>query len=243
MMQIIPAIDIYEGGCVRLKKGDFASVTHYNIDPVELVKSFLMAGLSLVHCVDLEGARLRKPVNLGVLKKLLASEKIQIEWGGGLATLDAIETILGLGAHRVIIGSAAVTNPGLVKKLLEKYGKEKIVLGADVKEDKIAIHGWMEASDSTLIQFIESWLACGAKYFLCTDVSRDGLLEGPSVGLYRRVKLQFPEAYIIASGGVSCYQDLIALEAAGADAAIVGKAFYEGKITLDELKKFTENAR
>ncbi|HQK37848.1 MAG TPA: 1-(5-phosphoribosyl)-5-[(5-phosphoribosylamino)methylideneamino]imidazole-4-carboxamide isomerase [Bacteroidales bacterium] len=242
MMELIPAIDIIEGRCVRLKKGDFASVTIYNDDPADLVASFYKAGLSRIHCVDLDGARKRTPVNLATLTKMVASAPVKIEWGGGITSLDDVRTILSMGADRVIVGSAAATNPDLVKEWLNEFGSKKIVFGTDIKNYKIAVHGWLDTVDRNLDEFIAFWLAEGARYFLCTDISRDGLLEGPAVELYKKIKRQFPDAFLIASGGVSCYNDLMELEKAGADAAIVGKAFYEGKITLNEMQTFIHHA-
>ncbi len=238
MMQLIPAIDIIEGRCVRLKKGDFASVTVYDYEPGDLVASFYQAGLTRIHCVDLDGARKQSPVNLSTLRKIAASAPVKIEWGGGIRSSYDIDTILSLGADRIVVGSAAATNTELVKTWLKEFGPEKIVVGADIRDFKIAVHGWSDTIDWNLNDFLAFWLKEGARCFLCTDVSRDGLLQGPAVNLYRQIKKLFPEAHIIASGGVSCYNDLIELDEAGVDAAIIGKAFYEGKITLNEMQTF-----
>lgn len=242
MMQLIPAIDIIEGRCVRLKKGDFASVTFYDYEPSDLVASFYRAGLTWIHCVDLDGAQKQRPVNLSFLVKMISSAPVKIEWGGGITSSDDIHTILSLGAERIVVGSAAAKDPQLVKTWLKEFGPEKIVIGADIRDFKIAVHGWLETIDWNLYDFLAFWLKEGAKYFLCTDISRDGLLKGPAVDLYQKMKKQFPETYLIASGGVACYDDLMELEKTEVNAAIVGKAFYEGKITLNEMQTFNRNA-
>lgn len=242
MMQLIPAIDIIEGRCVRLKKGDFASVTVYDYEPDDLVATFYRSGLTQIHCVDLDGARKRSPVNLSALKKMAASAPVKIEWGGGITSSADIHTILSLGAERIVAGSAAATDTELVKNWLREFGPDKIVVGADIRDFKIAVHGWSDTSDWNLNDFLAFWLKVGAKYFLCTDISRDGLLKGPAVDLYKQLKKQFPEAFLIASGGVACYDDLVELQKAGVDAAIIGKAFYEGKISLNEMQTFIAHA-
>jgi phosphoribosylformimino-5-aminoimidazole carboxamide ribotide isomerase len=235
-MDIIPAIDIINGKCVRLTQGDFNQQKQYNENPLEVAQQFESAGLKRLHLVDLDGARQKKIVNHKVLENIAKNTKLKIDFGGGVQSDDDIKLAFESGAAQVTGGSIAIRQPALFEKWLQQYGEERIILGADVKEGKIAISGWQETSNVTITSFIENYLRKGVKYVICTDVSKDGMLAGASMELYKQLRQKLPQAHLIASGGVSSLQDLIDLKNIGMKGAIVGKAIYENKINLDELK-------
>jgi phosphoribosylformimino-5-aminoimidazole carboxamide ribotide isomerase len=237
-MQIIPAIDLIDGKCVRLTQGDYSQKTIYNENPVEVAKSFEAAGLTRLHLVDLDGAKAGKVTNWKVLENIASSTELIIDFGGGIKTEKDVEIVLGSGAKFATIGSIAVKNETLFTDWIQKYGPSQFLLGADVKNALITIGGWLETTNLSVFDFIDKYQKIGIQNVFCTDVSKDGLLQGPSLPLYTEIIQKFPELYFIASGGVSSLEDLIQLKAIGCSAAIVGKAIYEGKVTLKELSQF-----
>jgi phosphoribosylformimino-5-aminoimidazole carboxamide ribotide isomerase len=237
-MQIIPAIDIIEGKCVRLTEGDYAQKKIYNEDPLEVAKQFEGVGLMRLHLVDLDGAKAGKVVNWKVLEKIANKTNLAIDFGGGIKTEATLKTVLDTGAKYATIGSLAVKNRALFETWIAQFGAGIFMLGADVFEEKIAIGGWIEKTNIDIYDFIQSYVAKGVTQLFCTDIQKDGKLEGPSLELYQKVITQFPNLQLIASGGVSKLQDLEALRNMGCAAAIVGKAIYENKISLSELSKF-----
>ena len=238
-MKIIPAIDIIDGKCVRLTQGDYAQKTLYNENPLEVAQQFESAGIQYLHLVDLDGAKQKKIVNHQVLQTIAKNTKLKIDFGGGVQSDNDLKLAFDCGAAQITAGSVAIKKPLLVEKWLQKYGSEKIILGADVREGKVAISGWQETTEISVASFIQSYLQRGIKYAICTDVSKDGMLAGASIDLYKRLRQALPHAQLIASGGVSNLQDLIDLKNIGMAGAIIGKAIYEGKITLEELGKLS----
>lgn len=237
-MKIIPAIDIIEGKAVRLTQGDYNQKTEYNNDPVAVAKAFESVGIERLHVVDLEGAKASKPVNLNTLEAITSSTNLKVDFGGGVKSNESLQRVLDAGADQVTAGSIAVKDKALVKSWIETHGAEKIILGADVKDEKIAINGWQEDSGIDLFEFLSEYINLGISYCICTDVSKDGLLQGPSFELYQKMQTEFPHLKLIASGGVSSMDDLRRLESMGVYGTIVGKAYYEGRITLEELASF-----
>jgi phosphoribosylformimino-5-aminoimidazole carboxamide ribotide isomerase len=237
-MQIIPAIDIIDGKCVRLTQGDYAQKKIYNEHPLEIALQFQDAGLQRLHLVDLDGAKAGAVKNWKVLETLATKTDLIIDFGGGIKKEEDVKIVLNSGAAWATIGSLAVKDETLFVQWLLTYGAEKFLLGADVKNEKIAIGGWLETTDIWIYDFIEKYMQHGIQQLFCTDVSKDGKLEGPSVDLYKNIITQFPNLQFIASGGVSNLQDLEELALIGCSGAIVGKAIYEGRISLPELMKF-----
>lgn len=237
-MEIIPAIDIIGGKCVRLTQGDYDQVKTYNDSPLEMAKTFEEAGIRRLHLVDLDGAKQKHIVNRDILKSIAQSTSLQVDFGGGVQSDEDIELAFMSGAHQITGGSIAIKNPSLFKTWIEKYGPDKIILGADVKDKKIAISGWQESTEVNVIEFIENYSKLGIQYVICTDVAKDGLLQGPSIDLYKDIMTAIPQIKLIASGGVSSFEDLKELEEIGVYGAIVGKAFYEGKVTIEQLVSF-----
>lgn len=237
-MFIIPAIDLIDGKCVRLSQGDYSSKKEYHNDPLEMAKRFEDAGIQRLHLVDLDGAKAKKIINGEVLRGICEGTNLQVDFGGGIQSDSEIEKAFSLGAKQVTGGSIAVKNPLLFDEWIMKYGSGKIILGADAKNRKIAVGGWEETTSVDLIPFIKSYVEKGIRYVICTDVAKDGLLQGPSVDLYRDIIQEIPELKLIASGGVSSVKDLEELQKTGVYGAIVGKAYYEGKVSLDELAAF-----
>ncbi|MDW8272907.1 MAG: 1-(5-phosphoribosyl)-5-[(5-phosphoribosylamino)methylideneamino]imidazole-4-carboxamide isomerase [Chitinophagales bacterium] len=233
-MRIIPAIDIIEGKCVRLTKGNYASKIIYNENPLEVAKQFEGEGLKYLHLVDLEGARLGHVVNHRILERIAAGTNLRIDFGGGIKTTKDIETVFDYGAHQVCVGSVAIKDEQLFINWLNQYGAEKIILGADFVNRKISITGWQKVTDIDVKDFIQQYEHKGIQYVLCTDVSRDGMLQGPSLDIYDEV-LKCTNVKLIASGGISSLDDLKQLKTIGCEAAIVGKALYEGKIKVSEI--------
>jgi len=237
-MQIIPAIDIIEGKCVRLTEGDYAQKKIYNEDPLEVAKAFEGIGLMRLHLVDLDGAKAGQVVNWKVLEKIANNTTLKIDFGGGIKTEATLKTVLDTGATYATIGSLAVKNELLFQEWIARFGAKVFMLGADVFEEKIAIGGWMEKTEISVFDFMKSYIDKGVKQIFCTDIKKDGKLQGPSIELYQKIIEQFPTLQLIASGGVSSLDDLIELEEIGCSAAIVGKAIYENKITISELANF-----
>ncbi|MDH6309715.1 phosphoribosylformimino-5-aminoimidazole carboxamide ribotide isomerase [Dysgonomonas sp. PFB1-18] len=242
MIEIIPAIDIIDGKCVRLSQGDYDAKKVYNEDPLEVAKMFQDAGIRRLHLVDLDGAKAKKIVNRSVLEKIASGTSLIIDFGGGVQSDEDIDIAFSSGASMVTGGSIAVRNSELFTSWLKKYGSEKIILGADCKDDKIAVSGWQESTSLDIIPFLDDYTHKGVKKVVCTDISKDGMLQGPSIDLYKRILSAFPDMYLIASGGVSCFQDILDLETAGVPAVILGKAIYENRVTLEELSLKTHNS-
>lgn len=234
-MHVIPAIDLIEGKCVRLTQGDYAQKTIYNENPLEVAKQFEDAGLRRLHLVDLDGAKQKKIVNWKVLERLATGTALHIDFGGGVQSDEDIRVAFEAGAKQVTGGSIAVKNPELFERWLQTYGGERIILGADARQERIAISGWEEATETWVYDFVERWLAQGVRYTISTDVAKDGLLKGPSFDLYQKMQRQCPEVNIIASGGVSNLQDIEKLAEMQLFGVIVGKAIYEGRVTLAQL--------
>ena len=235
MIELIPAIDIIEGQCVRLTKGDYDQKTVYRNSPAEVAKEFEEIGFKRLHVVDLDGAKSKHIVNEQVLKAITAETQLVVDFGGGIKTDEDIEKAFAAGASMVTIGSIAVTSPDLFMGWLEKYGADRIILGADVRHGKISINGWKEDSSENLLPFLKKYVDAGVRNVLCTEISKDGTLAGPAIELYQSMMAAYPELHLIASGGVSSIDDIKALEAAGIPAVVFGKAIYEGKINLNEL--------
>ena len=239
-MHLIPAIDLIDGKCVRLTQGDYAQKTVYNNDPLEVAKQFEDAGLTRLHLVDLDGAKAGKVINGKVLESIAKHTSLIIDFGGGIKTASDLQMVFDSGAALATIGSLAVKDETLFTQWLEKYGAQKFLLGADVKNEKIAVGGWLETTDIDVIDFIRKYVEKGVSQVFCTDVSKDGKLEGPSIELYQKVIQAFPQLYFIASGGVSSVADLEALKNIGCKGAIIGKAIYEQRIGLAELQKLEQ---
>lgn len=237
-MQIIPAIDIIDGKCVRLTEGDYAQKTIYNEDPLEVAKAFEAAGIQRLHLVDLDGAKAGAVKNWKVLESIALNTKLVIDFGGGIKTNDDVALVFERGATLATIGSMAVANPTLFLSWVKTYGADRFFLGADVKDNHIAVNGWMQTSNIAIESFISDYLAQGISNIFCTDVSKDGRLEGPSTALYQSLIQLFPNLNLVASGGVSSLQDLETLKAIGCAGAIVGKAIYENRISLESLQQF-----
>lgn len=234
-MEIIPAIDLIDGKCVRLTEGDYNQKSIYNDNPLTVAKQFEDAGLKRLHLVDLDGAKAGAVQNWKVLESIAGGTSLTIDFGGGVKKLEDVERVLDMGAAYVTVGSIAVKNEEELLSWFAKFGPEKFLLGADVKGENIAIHGWTETTAINLFSFLEKYFNYGVKNVFCTDVSKDGKLEGPSVDLYKRIINKIPELHFIASGGVTTLADLDALSEIGCKAAIVGKAIYEGRISATEL--------
>ena len=235
MIELIPAIDIINGQCVRLTKGDYDQKTVYSNSPAEVAKEFEQLGFQRLHVVDLDGAKSKHIVNSAVLSQITTETSLTTDFGGGIKTDEDIEKAFAAGASMVTVGSIAVTLPELFIGWLKKYGAERMILGADVRNGKISINGWKEDSEEDLLPFLQKYIEAGVKTVLCTEISKDGTLQGPAIELYKRVMEKYPQLHLIASGGVACMDDIKALEAAGIPAVVFGKAIYEGRIDLKEL--------
>ncbi len=235
-MRIIPAIDIIEGKCVRLSKGDYNTKKIYNEDPLEVAQQFEDAGLLYLHLVDLDGAKAKHIVNWKVLEKLATKTSLKIDFGGGIKSDEDLRIAFESGAKQITGGSIAVKEPVKFSSWITAYGSEKIILGADAMDGKIAVSGWQEESDLEIEAFIQDYVQKGIEYVISTDISKDGMLEGPSFELYQSIQKKLPDLKLIASGGVSSIDDLVKLKEQGLEGAIVGKAIYEGFIQLEDLK-------
>lgn len=234
MIELIPAIDIIDGQCVRLTKGDYDQKSVYGA-PLDIALEFERIGFKRLHMVDLDGAKSRHIVNDAVLQVVTTKTQLSIDFGGGIKSDEDIEKAFAAGASMVTIGSIAVTQPDLFMGWLKKYGTERIILGADVRHGKISINGWKEDSTEDLLPFLQKYVEAGVRNVLCTEISKDGTLAGPAIDLYKKVIETYPQLHLIASGGVSSIDDIKALEAAGIPAVVFGKAIYEGKIDLKDL--------
>lgn len=238
MIEIIPAIDIIDGKCVRLTQGDYGKQKTYSDNPLEVAKLFEGYGVRRLHVVDLDGAKSSHVVNLRVLEQIASHTDLVIDFGGGIKSENDLTLSFNAGASMLTIGSLAVKNPDLVKGWLKDYGAERFIIGADVKDEKISINGWKEEGEDTLYPFLERYTSEGVVNVLCTDISRDGMLQGPSLTLYENILKRFPELYLIASGGVGGVDDIRKLNEMGVPAVVFGKAFYEGLIRIEQLKEF-----
>lgn len=237
-MQIIPAIDIIDGKCVRLTEGDYTKKTQYSSTPLEMAKLYQDYGIDRLHVVDLDGAKLGKIVNWTSIEEISSKTKMQIDFGGGVKSADDVVRISELGIRFVTVGSMAVKHPEIFQSWISQFGAEKFMLGADVKNGKIMINGWQEESTIDLNSFLDKYFSMGIRNMFCTDISKDGKLEGPSFELYKNIKLHFPQLNVIASGGVSSMNDIYKLQETNCDGVIIGKAIYENRISLSQLKKF-----
>ena len=237
MIEIIPAIDMIDGKCVRLTQGDYGKKTIYNENPLEVAFEFQDAGLKRLHLVDLDGAKAKKVINWKVLEKISSKTTLHIDFGGGVQSEADIRMAFDCGAKQVTGGSIAIKNPDLFEYWIQTYGSEAIILGADARNEKIAVSGWEEETSVWVYDFVGEWIAKGIKYTISTDVAKDGLLQGPSVDLYRNMQEQFPELKVIASGGVSSMQDLEELAELNIFGVIVGKAIYENRISLKDIER------
>ena len=238
MIEIIPAIDVIDGKCVRLSQGDYSQKKVYNEDPLEVAKEFEDAGIKRLHMVDLDGAKAQHIVNYRVLERVAGHTGLTIDFGGGLKTDEDLRIAFESGAQMVTGGSIAVKNAGVFTSWLAKFGAEKIILGADVKNGKIAVSGWQETTAVELMPFVKDYMQKGVSKCICTDISKDGMLAGPSIELYREMLAQCPSLWLIASGGVSSMADIEALDEAGVPAVITGKAIYEGRIKLTDIDQY-----
>ena len=235
MIELIPAIDIIDGKCVRLTKGDYEQKTVYRDSPADVAQEFEQLGFKRLHVVDLDGAKSKHIVNDQVLREITQRTSLVVDFGGGIKTDEDIEKAFDAGASMVTVGSIAVTRPDLFGQWLQKYGAERMILGADVRNGKISINGWKEDSTEDLLPFLKKYIDQGVRTVLCTEISKDGTLQGPAIGLYKKVMTAYPTLHLIASGGVSSIDDIQALDKAGIPAVVFGKAIYEGKINLKEL--------
>ncbi len=240
-MQIIPAIDIINGKCVRLTKGDYAKQIIYHDDPIDAAKSFEDAGLQRLHIVDLDGAKAGSIQNLKVLESIATNTKLVIDFGGGIKNINDVSSVFNAGASMVTLGSIAVKHPEMIEEWLMEFGRDKILIGADVLDENIKISGWLEDAGISVFDFIAKMLAFGALHIFCTDIAKDGVMQGPSIELYKNIIKQFPSLQFIASGGVCNIDDVIELQNIGCSGVIIGKAIYEGKITLKELVDLNSN--
>jgi phosphoribosylformimino-5-aminoimidazole carboxamide ribotide isomerase len=238
MIEIIPAIDLIEGKCVRLSQGDYSQKKVYNENPLEVAQMFADSGIKRLHLVDLDGAKAQHIVNHKVLETITTKTNLIVDFGGGLKSNDDLRIAFECGASMITGGSIAVRNPEVFNSWISKYGSEKIILGADVKDEKIAIGGWIDTTELELIPFVKNYMHKGITKVICTDVCKDGMLQGTSIDLYKKMLINLPGIYLIASGGVSLLKDIELLNDAGVPAVIIGKAIYENKIKLNELSRF-----
>lgn len=237
-MRIIPAIDIIDGKCVRLSKGDYDTKIIYNENPLEVAKSFEAHGIEYLHLVDLDGAKSSKIVNYKILEQIATQTSLKIDFGGGLKSDEDLKIAFESGANQITGGSIAVKNRAIFEKWISEYGSDKIILGADAKDEKVSISGWLEDSNEDLIPFIQDYQSKGILYVICTDIAKDGMLEGPSFDLYEKILKEAIGVKLIASGGISTFDELPKLAELGCEGTIIGKAIYEGRITLKQLEDY-----
>ncbi|CAA9201713.1 1-(5-phosphoribosyl)-5-[(5-phosphoribosylamino)methylideneamino]imidazole-4-carboxamide isomerase [Flavobacterium collinsii] len=237
-MRIIPAIDIIDGKCVRLSKGDYSTKIIYNENPLEVAKTFEAHGIEYLHLVDLDGAKSSKIINYKILEQIATQTSLQIDFGGGLKSDEDLRIAFESGANQITGGSIAVKNKEIFQKWIFQYGSGKIILGADAKDEKIAVSGWLENSDEDLIPFIQEYQNKGIQYVICTDIAKDGMLQGPSFDLYQKILSEAYDVKLIASGGISTFDELPKLAELGCEGTIIGKAIYEGRITLKQLENY-----
>ena len=241
MIEIVPAIDIIGGRCVRLTKGDYASTKVYDASPLDMSLQYADCGVKRIHMVDLDGARESRPVNLHTLEACAVKSGLEIEWGGGIADTDALKSVFDAGAKQAIVGSVAALKPEIFSTWLQQFGAEKMLLGSDVLDGTVAVKGWRESTPLTISEQIGWFLPKGLKYVICTDISRDGMLEGPAFELYGRLQVEFPQVVFTASGGISSMGDIVRLDELGLQKVIVGKAIYEKRISLEDIRKWSQN--
>jgi len=242
-MRIIPAIDIIDGKCVRLSKGDYSTKIIYNENPLEVAKSFENHGIEYLHLVDLDGAKSSEIVNYKIIEQIAAKTNLKIDFGGGLKSDKDVKIAFESGASQITGGSIAIKNSELFEKWISYYGSEKVILGADALNEKVAVSGWLENSNVDLIPFIKNYQSKGIQYVICTDISKDGMLEGPSFELYSRILSEILNIKLIASGGISTFEELPKLAEMGCEGTIIGKAIYEGRITLKQIENYILNAK
>lgn len=240
-MELIPAIDLIDGRCVRLTQGDYADKKVYEQNPVDMAKMYADCGVRRLHVVDLDGAKAKEPCNLRVLEQLATGTSLDIEWGGGIKSTGALRAAINAGANRVICGSVAVDNRELFAEWLQNYGAEHVILGADVRGRNVATHGWLKESQVSIDEIIGWFLPFGLKQLICTDISKDGMLQGPNFPLYVELKENFPTVDTTLSGGISSMQDICKAKELGLHSVIIGKAIYEGRITLKDLELWLQN--
>ena len=238
MIEIIPAIDLIDGRCVRLTQGDYAQTKVYDADPLEMAKRYADSGVRRLHIVDLDGAKAKEPCNLRVLERLANATALDIEWGGGIKSSDALRSAIDAGANRVICGSVAVDNKELFASWLQQYGAQRVILGADIRDGKVSTHGWLKDAGVGVNELVEEFLPFGLSQLICTDISKDGMLQGPNFELYTQLQECFPSVDVTLSGGISSMADIECADKLGIRAAIVGKAIYEGHITLKNLEEW-----
>ena len=241
MMELIPAIDLIDGRCVRLTQGDYDDKKVYEQEPVDMAKMYADCGIKRLHVVDLDGAKAKEPCNLRVLERLATETSLDIEWGGGIKSTDALRAAINAGANRVICGSVAVDNAELFASWLQNYGAGHVILGADVRGRNVATHGWLKESQVTIDSIIEQFLPFGLKQLICTDISKDGMLQGPNFPLYVELKEKYPTVDTTLSGGISSMDDIRKAAELGLHSVIIGKAIYEGRITLKDLELWLRN--
>lgn len=242
MIEIIPAIDIIDGRCVRLTKGDYARQKTYDASPVDMAKRYADCGVKRIHLVDLDGAKASAPVNLKTLECIASSVQVETEWGGGISSDQALRDIFNAGAGCGIIGSVAVRQPQLMHSWLAAYGPSRMILGADVRDGLVAVKGWLEDSEMTVEALVETFLPDGLSQVICTDITKDGMLQGPSFDLYADLQKKYPQTVMTVSGGISTFSDIEKLDAMGLARVIVGKAIYEHRITLEQISLWSQNA-
>ncbi len=235
MTRVIPAIDIIDGKCVRLQKGDYSKVKVYDEDPVTVAMSFDDGGIEVLHVVDLDGAKGQEPANLKILEKIKKKTSLKVDFGGGIKSRQSVIDSFNAGADQIILGSLAVTQPDLVKSWIEELGAGQIIIGADTKDNAIATNGWLETHNEDIFSFINNYIADGARHFLCTDIQKDGMLEGPNIALYKKIIAKCEGVQLIASGGVSSMDDVEKLKKIGVEGIIIGKAMYEDKIAISDI--------
>ena len=236
-INIIPAIDLIDGKCVRLTKGDYSQKKQYEASPLDMALRYQDIGIRRLHLVDLDGAKSSSPRNLHVLEEIATRTSLDIEWGGGIKNDEALRDAFNAGAHHLIIGSVAVSRPELFARWLEQYGGDRLILGADVNDGRVAINGWMDQSEQTIESLIDHFRPYGLREVICTDIAKDGMLQGPSFDLYARLQAAYPELDIIVSGGISAMDDIYRLNEMNLRHVIVGKAIYEGRISLEEIRR------
>ena len=240
MIEIIPAIDVIDGKCVRLSQGDYQTQKIYNESPAEVAMQFEDEGVKRLHMVDLDGAKQGRIINLKTLEAVASQTGLKIDFGGGIKTTDDVQSVYNAGATFINIGSIAVKQPQLVEEWIAMFDAGNILLGADVKDENIMISGWQQSANINIINYISAYINKGIENIFCTDISKDGLLQGTAVDLYKKILIAFPQLNLIASGGVASITDVEALDATGCSGVIIGKALYEGKIQLTELKKYLQ---
>ena len=241
-MELIPAIDLIDGRCVRLTQGDYGQTKIYDAEPVDMARRYADCGVRRLHIVDLDGAKAKAPCNLSTLEKVVAATGLDVEWGGGIKDSVAMQQVVDAGASRVICGSVAVDNPELFAQWLQEYGASRVILGADIRDGRVATHGWLKDGGMGVEELVEKFLPYNLSQLICTDISKDGMLQGPNFPLYVELKEKYPMVNTTLSGGISSMADIDKAASLGLHSVIIGKAIYEGRITLNDLKQWLQNA-